>query len=143
MTHYNTVNLKLSNTQLSKLKSKTKTGTDVTLNLSSNAVGESDDETHFPHKLFLTNTEASKIREAFANGSSANIKFWKIQLFKMMQFGRFNFLDLINPARAVINNIDKIQNLARNFSDDKIIIVADLFRAFKKASLEGSGITMT
>ena len=75
MTHYNTVNLKLSNTQLSKLKSKTKTGTDVTLNLSSNAVGESDDETHFPHKLFLTNTEASKIREAFANGSSANIKF--------------------------------------------------------------------
>ena len=38
-------------------------------------VGESDDETHFPHKLFLTNTEASKIREAFANGSSANLKF--------------------------------------------------------------------
>ena len=61
----------------------------------------------------------------------------------MIQFGRFNFLDLINSARAVINNIDKIQNLARNFSDDKIIIVADLFRAFKKASLEGSGKTMT
>ena len=98
MTHYNTVNLKLSNTQLSKLKSKTKTGTDVTLNLSSNAVGESDDKTHFPHKLFLTNTAASKIHEVFANGSPANIKFSKTQSFKMIQFRRFNFLDLINPA---------------------------------------------
>ena len=60
----------------------------------------------------------------------------------MIQFGRFNFLDLINPAEAVINNIDKIQNLARKLSDDKSNIAADLFKAFKKASLEGSGITM-
>ena len=41
----------------------------------------------------------------------------------MIQFGRFNFLDLINPAVAVINNIDKIQNLARKVSDDKINIL--------------------
>ena len=61
----------------------------------------------------------------------------------MIQFKKFNSLDLINPATAVINNIDKIQNFARNFSDDKIIIVADLFREIKEASLEGSGITMT
>ena len=51
----------------------------------------------------------------------------------MIQFGRFNFLDLINPAEAVINNIDKIQNLARKLSDDKSNIAADLFKAFKKA----------
>ena len=40
----------------------------------------------------------------------------------MIQFGRFNFLDLINPAVVVINNIDQIQNLARKVSDDKINI---------------------
>ena len=80
--------------------------------MASNAAGKSNNETHFPCKLLLTNTQASKIREDFANISSANIKFSVTQLSKMIQFGRFNFLDLINPAVAVINNINKIQNLA-------------------------------
>ena len=107
----------MSNSQLSKLKSRIKTVTDVTLNLSSNAVGKSNDETYFPHKLFLTITEDTKIHDAFANGSKTQMVS-KIQLTKMIQFGRFNFIDLINPAGALINNIDKIQNLARKLSDD-------------------------
>ena len=48
--------MKLSNSQLNKLKSRIKNGTQVTLNLSSNAVVESNDETNFPQKLLLTNT---------------------------------------------------------------------------------------
>ena len=119
---YNTVDLQLPNSELSKLKSRIRTGTDVSLNLASNAAGKSNNETHFPRKLLLTNTQASKIREAFANVSSANITFSVTQLSKMIQFGRFNFLDLINPAVVVINNIDQIQNLARKVSDDKINI---------------------
>ena len=57
MTQYNTINVKLSNSQLSQLKSRTKYGTDVTLNLSSNVAGDSNDENHlhFLHKLLLTN----------------------------------------------------------------------------------------
>ena len=51
MTQYNTLNVKLSNSQLNKLKSRIKNGTLVTLKLSSNAVGEFNDETNFPHKL--------------------------------------------------------------------------------------------
>ena len=51
--------------------------------------GESNDETNFPHKLLLTNTQVSKIRKAFSNGSSANIKFSKTQLSKMIQLGVF------------------------------------------------------
>ena len=43
----------------------------VTLNLSSDIVGDANDENNFPHKLLLTNTQVSKIRKAFANGSSA------------------------------------------------------------------------
>ena len=39
MTHYNTSNVKLSDSQLSKLKSVIKYGIEVTLNLSSNLIG--------------------------------------------------------------------------------------------------------
>ena len=53
MTQYNTLNIKLSNSQLNKLKSGITNDTQVTLNLSSNAVGESNDETNFHHKLLL------------------------------------------------------------------------------------------
>ena len=58
-------------------------GTEVTLNLSSNVVGNSNDETNF-HKLLLTNAQVLKLRKAFVNGSSANIKFSKTQLSKMI-----------------------------------------------------------
>ena len=74
----------MSNSQLNKLKSGIKNGTEVTLNLSSNLIGNSNDETNFSHKLLLTDAQVSKIRKAFANGSSANIKFSKTQLPKMI-----------------------------------------------------------
>ena len=77
MTQCNNLNVKLSNSQLKKLKSGIKNGTELTLNLSSNTVGSSNDETNFHHKLLLTNTQVSKIRTAFANGSSNNITFSK------------------------------------------------------------------
>ena len=54
MTQYNTLNVKLSNSQLNKSKSGIKNGTEVTLKLSSNVVGDSNDENIFPHKLLLT-----------------------------------------------------------------------------------------
>ena len=69
----------MSNSQLNKLKSGIKNGTEVTLNLSSNLIGNYNDETNFPLKLLLTNTQVWKIRKAFANGSSAIIKFSKTQ----------------------------------------------------------------
>ena len=77
------------NSQINKLKSKITDGTLITLNLSSNAVGESNDETNFPHKLLLTNTPVSKTCNAFTNGSSANIKFSKNRLSRMIQLGEF------------------------------------------------------
>ena len=68
MAQYNTLNVKLSNSQLNKLKSTIKNRTKVTLNLSSNVVGDSNDENNFPHRLLLTNTQVSKNLKAFANG---------------------------------------------------------------------------
>ena len=56
MTQYNSLNVKLSNSQLNKLKSAIKNETCVILMLSSNIIDNLDDETNFPHKLLLTNS---------------------------------------------------------------------------------------
>ena len=77
MTQYNTLNVKLSTSQLNKLKSGIKNGTEVILKISSNVVGDSDDENDFRHKLLLTNTQVSKLSKAFANNYSANIQLSK------------------------------------------------------------------
>ena len=47
------------------------------------------DETNFPHKLLLTNTQVSKIRKAFSNGSTVNMDLSKTELSKMVQLGKF------------------------------------------------------
>ena len=64
----NILNVKLSISQLNKLKLGLKSCTEVTLNLSSNMVSDSSNETNFPHKLLLTDTQVSGICKAFANG---------------------------------------------------------------------------
>ena len=51
MTQYNSLYVKLSTSQLNKLKSVIKIKTEVILRLSSNMIGNSDDETNFSHKL--------------------------------------------------------------------------------------------
>ena len=70
MTQYNTLNVKLSNPQINKLKFGIKNGTEITLKISSNVAGDSNDENNFPYKLLLTNTQVSRLRKAFANNSS-------------------------------------------------------------------------
>ena len=67
MTQYNSLNVKLSNSQLNKLKSAMKNDTDVVLRLSSNMIGNADNETTFPQKLLLTNRQVANLRKAFAN----------------------------------------------------------------------------
>ena len=57
MTQYNTLNVKLSNLQLNKLKSGLKNGTEVTLKILSNVVGDSNDKNNCLHKLLLTNIQ--------------------------------------------------------------------------------------
>ena len=92
MTQYSGLNVKLSNSQLSKLKSSIKNKTDVVLSISSNMVGNSNDNINFPHELLLTNRQITNIRKAFANHSSTDIKLSKSQLSKMIQSGGLDFL---------------------------------------------------
>ena len=51
------------------------------MEISCNVVGDSNDENNFLQKFLLTNTQFSKLRKAFANNSSANIKLSKTQFF--------------------------------------------------------------
>ena len=75
MTQDNSLNVKLSNSQLNKFKSAIKNETEVVLRLSSNMIG--DNEANFSHQLLLTNTQVSNLRKAVANNSSTNIKLSK------------------------------------------------------------------
>ena len=120
MTQYNTLNVELSNSQLNKLKSTIKNGTEVTLNISSNLIGSSNDETNVPRKLLLTNTQVSKIRKAFANGSSANIEFSKTQLSKIVQSGGLIGLNyLIAPIKGLLSVPKIINNKIEHFVEKK------------------------
>ena len=83
MNQYNSLNVKLSNSQLNKLKSAIKNGTDVVLGLSSNMIGNSDDE---------TNRQVANLPRAFANHTSADIKLSKAQLTKMQKGAFLRFL---------------------------------------------------
>ena len=89
MTQYNTLNVKLSNSQLDELKSAIEDGTEVVLRLSSNMIGDSDDKINFPHELLLTNRQVANLRKAFANYLSTDIKLSKTQISKMIQSGGF------------------------------------------------------
>ena len=94
MTQYNNLNVKLSNSQLKKLKSEIKNETEVVLRLSSNMIG--GNETNFRHKLSLTNRQVANLRKAFANHLSTDIKLSKTQLSKMIQYGRFLGIILVH-----------------------------------------------
>ena len=87
MTQYNSLNVKLSNSQLNKIKSAIENESEVVLRLSPNMIG--DNENNFPRKLLLTNRKVANIRKAFDNHSSTDIKLSKSQLSKMIQLGGF------------------------------------------------------
>ena len=97
-----------------------------------------NDETNFPHKLLLTDTQVSKIRKTFANGSSANIKFSKTQLSKIVQLGGVlrdipifgNILSI-----AAIRRTDIARYLRKTFLDRQI-------DRFNKEYITDLGITL-
>ena len=115
MTQYYSLNVKLSNSQLHKLKSAIKNETDVVLRLSSNMIGNSNDKTNFPCKLLLTNRQVANLHKAFANYSSTDIKLSKTQLSKIIQSGRFLgklFGPLLKTGLPLMKNV--IQPLVKS-----------------------------
>ena len=83
MTEYNSLNVKLLNSQLDKLKSAIENETEVALRLSSNMIGH--DDIIFPHKLLLTHRQVANLRQAFVHFLSTDIMLSKTQISKMIQ----------------------------------------------------------
>ena len=52
-------------------------------------IGNSDDNTNFPHELLLTNRQVANLLKTFAKNTSTDIKLSKTQLSKMIQSGGF------------------------------------------------------
>ena len=82
MTQYNSLNVKLSNSQLNKLKSDIKNETDVVLRISSNMVSNSNGNTNFPHELLLTNRQVANICKAFAKNIKLILNYQKLNYQK-------------------------------------------------------------
>ena len=106
MTQYKSLNVKLSNSNITKLKSAIKNETDVVLKLSSNMID--DDGANFPHKLLLTSRQVENLCKAFAYKSSTDIKLSKTQISKMIQSRGFlgKLLgSLLKPGLPLIKNV--------------------------------------
>ena len=155
----------MSNSQLNKLKSAIKNGINVILRLSSNLIGNSDDDANFPHKLLLTNRQVANIRKAFANHTSTDINVSKAQLTKMEKGGFLRFLapllksglpllkSVIKPlailcltaaASATDAAINKQKKILGSGNDATLIISNDDVQVLLKIvkSLEDSGILL-
>ena len=84
MVEYTKVNVKLSNSQLKKLKDAVSNNIGTTLRISLKMFNGDN----LPHELLLTTRQKTKIRNAF-NNTSTDIKFSKAQINKIIQSGGF------------------------------------------------------
>ena len=83
MVEYNKVNVKLSDTQLKKLKNavKNKTGTIFRISL------KMFNGNNLPHELLLTTRQKTKLRNTFNNNMSTDSKLSKAQISKIIESG--------------------------------------------------------
>ena len=81
MLEYNiNLNIKLPSLQVNKLKCGIRNNTELNLNLSSNVIGDSNDQVSFLHKLILSDRQVLMLCKALANNSSANTTLCVTQL---------------------------------------------------------------
>ena len=85
MVEYNTINAKLSNLQLNKLKSAVKNKQGTTLRMNAKVFNGNS----LPHELLLTTRQTTKLRNEIENNMLTDIKLSKAQIFKIIQSGRF------------------------------------------------------
>ena len=102
MAKYQEARLKVTNTQLNKLKSavNNKAGTILILN------NKNLEHEELPRELlFLTTRQTTKIRNAFSNNKSTNIKHSKAQISKINQSGRSFCCWLSNLGKKALTNV--------------------------------------
>ena len=81
MVEYSKANVKLSDTQLQKLKTAAKNNAITTLRISLKIFDRND----LTHELLLTTRQRAKLRNAFNNNMSTDVKLSKVQISKIVQ----------------------------------------------------------
>ena len=79
MAEYSKVNVKLSDTQLKKLKTAVKNKIETTLRISLKMFNGND----LPHELLLTTRQKTKLRNTFNNNMSTDLKVSRAQISKI------------------------------------------------------------
>ena len=85
MVEYTKVNVKLSDTQLKKLKDAVRNNTGTTLRINLKMLHGNN----LPHELLSTTRQKTKLRNALNNNTSTDIKLSKAQITKIIQSGGF------------------------------------------------------
>ena len=85
MVEYSTVNAKLSNSQLNKLKNSVRNKQGTTLRMNAKMFNGNN----LPHELLLTTRQTTKLRNAIEDDLQTDIKLSKAQIFKIIQSGGF------------------------------------------------------
>ena len=85
MVEYSKVSVKLTDTQLEKLKTDVNNKTGTTLRMSLKMF----DRNNLPHELLLTTRQKAKLRNAFSNNMSTDLKLSKAHISKIIQSGGF------------------------------------------------------
>ena len=79
------VNVKLTDTQLKKLKTAVKNKTGTTLRINLKMLNAND----LPHELLLTTRQKTKLRNTSNNNMSTDLKLSKAEMSEILQSGRF------------------------------------------------------
>ena len=132
MENYQEARVKLTNTQLNKLRSagKNKTGTILRLNK------KNFEDKELSHELFLTTGQTTKIRNAFTNNMSIDIKLTKTQISQIIQSGGSLGSWLASLGRKALKNVDiplardSLPGLVSNLTSSAISVENKLSKEF-------------
>ena len=133
MVEYSKVNVKLSDTQLKKLKTAVKDKTGTTLRISLKMFNGND----LPHELLLTTRQKTKLRNASNNNMSTDLKLSKAQISKTVQSGVF-VGSLLSKLAGPLMNVAVL--LAKNILAPLAITAAAIDAEIQKKRY-GSGTT--
>ena len=138
MANYQEAIVKLTNTQLNKLKSAAKNNTGTTLKITKKIFQNEE----LPQELILTTGKITKIRNTFASNMSTNIKIIKSQLDKIIQSGGFlcSWLNKLGKKKVVTDLAipfarDKLPGLVSNAASKRIISGKETVRTGKVFTL--------
>ena len=129
MVEYSKVNIKLSDTQLKKLKTSVKNKTGTTLKMSLKCLME------MIYYMLLATRQKTKLRNAFHNNMSTNLKLSKAQISKIIESGGFLWslmkvaiplaknvlasLGITAAGSTIDERIQKKQNKTKNNNNNK------------------------